>query len=131
MLELQKLQITSIKIEITNIIRVENKVYRTLPELKGVANIIPSQSTIISFLLLNVSNNSLEIKNIIAIKDNLYKDVFETLKKVSSSTKEEINDLLKKFIEYLHNNDENLAKLAIFNYQFENINLFLMEPKEL
>ena len=39
-------------------------------------------------------------------------------------TKEEIDELLKNFTEYLNNDDDSLAKLAILHYQFESIHPF-------
>ncbi len=39
-------------------------------------------------------------------------------------TKEEIDDLLKNFTEYLNNDDDSLAKMAVLHYQFESIHPF-------
>ncbi|MGP1439058.1 MAG: Fic family protein, partial [Treponema sp.] len=43
---------------------------------------------------------------------------------IPPQTKEEIDDLLKNFTEYLNNDDDSLAKLAILHYQFESIHPF-------
>lgn len=189
MSELEKLPIDSKKIETINILKEENKALRLLAELKGIANVIPSQSILINAVVLKESKDSSEIENIITTKDELYKAISETAKKVDPATKEvmfyrealytgfvevkkhdfisindiiniqkvlvqnnagirtlpgtklindstkeviyippqtkeEINELLKNFTEYLNNDNDSLAKLAILHYQFESIHPF-------
>ncbi len=189
MSELEKLPINSKKVETINILKEENKALRLLAELKGIANVIPSQSILINAVVLKESKDSSEIENIITTKDELYKAISETAKKVDPATKEvmfyrealytgfvevkkhdfisindiiniqkvlvqnnagirtlpgtklindstkeviyippqtkeEINELLKNFTEYLNNDNDSLAKLAILHYQFESIHPF-------
>ena len=189
MTELQKLPIDSSKTETIKILKAENKAVKMLAELKGCANLIPNQSILINAVVLQESKDSSEIENIITTKDNLYKAVSETVKKIDSATKEvmfyrealytgfyqlkehdfisindivqiqkvlvqndagirtlpgtklvndttnevvytppqtkeEIDELLKNFTEYLNNEDDSLSKLAILHYQFESIHPF-------
>lgn len=189
MTELQKLPIDSSKTETIKILKAENKAVKALAELKGYANLIPNQSILINAVVLQESKDSSEIENIITTKDDLYKAVSETVKKIDSATKEvmfyrealytgfnqlkehnfisindivqiqkvlvqndagirtlpgtklvndttnevvytppqtreEIDELLKNFTEYLNNEDDSLTKLAILHYQFESIHPF-------
>lgn len=189
MSELQKLPVDAKKIETINILKAENKAAKALAELKGVANLIPNQSVLINAVVLQEAKDSSEIENIITTKDELYKAISETVKKVDSATKEvmfyrealykgfkqikehgfisitdivniqkvlvqndagirtlpgtklindrtnevvytppqtkeEIYELLKNFVEYLNNDDDTLAKLAVLHYQFESIHPF-------
>lgn len=189
MTELQKLPIDSAKTETIKILKAENKAIKMLAELKGCANLIPNQSILINAVVLQESKDSSEIENIITTKDELYKAVSETTKKIDSATKEvmfyrealytgfnqlkehdfisindiiqiqkilvqndagirtllgtklvndatneviytppqtkeEINELLKNFTDYLNNEDDSLSKLAILHYQFESIHPF-------
>ena len=140
-------------------------------------------------VVLQESKDSSEIENIITTKDELYKAVSETTKKIDAATKEvmfyrealyegfnqlkehdfisindviniqkilvqnnagirtlpgtklvndttnevvytppqtkeEIDELLKNFTEYLNNQDDSLIKLAVLHYQFESIHPF-------
>ena len=183
MTELEKLPIEAKKIETINILKAENKASKTLAELKGIANVIPNQSILLNTIVLQESKDSSEIENIITTKDELYKAVSDTIKKIDPSTKEvmfyrealytgfkelkkcefisinniiniqkiivqnnagirtlpgtklvnektnevvyippqtkeEIDELLKNFTEYLNNEDDTLAKLAVLHYQF-------------
>ena len=88
MTELQKLPIDSSKTETIKILKAENKAVKMLAELKGCANLIPNQSILINAVVLQESKDSSEIENIITTKDNLYKAVSETVKKIDSATKE-------------------------------------------
>ena len=189
MSELQKLPVDSKKIETINILKAENKAAKALAELKGIANLIPNQSILINAVVLQEAKDSSEIENIITTKDELYKAISETVKKVDSAakevmfyrealykgfnqikkhdfisitdivniqkvlvqndagirtlpgtklindrtnevvytppqTKEEIDELLKNFVEYLNNDDDTLTKLAVLHYQFESIHPF-------
>ena len=189
MTELQKLPIDSAKTETIKILKAENKAIKMLAELKGCANLIPNQSILINAVVLQESKDSSEIENIITTKDELYKAVSETTKKIDSATKEvmfyrealytgfnqlkehdfisindiiqiqkilvqndagirtlpetklvndatneviytppqtkeEIDELLKNFTDYLNNEDDSLSKLAILHYQFESIHPF-------
>ena len=189
MTELQKLPIDSSKTETIKILKAENKAVKMLAELKGCANLIPNQSILINAVVLQESKDSSEIENIVTTKDELYKAVAETVKKIDSATKEvmfyrealytgfnqlkehdfisindivqiqkvlvqniagirtlpgtklvndrtneivytppqtkeEIYDLLKNFTEYLNNQEDTLAKLAVLHYQFESIHPF-------
>ena len=189
MTELQKLPIDSSKTETIKILKAENKAVKALAELKGCANLIPNQSILINAVVLQESKDSSEIENIITTKDELYKAVSETAKKIDAATKEvmfyrealytgfnqlkehdfisindivqiqkvlvqndagirtlpgtklvndttnevvytppqtreEIDELLKNFTEYLNNEDDSLTKLAILHYQFESIHPF-------
>ena len=189
MFELSKLPIDSKKIETINILKAETRAAKTLAELKGIANIIPNQMILINAIVLQESKDSSGIENIITTKDELYKAVSETAKKIDSATKEvmfyrealysgfyqlkahdfisindivniqkilvqndagirtlpgtklvndrtneivytppqtkqEIDELLKNFTDYLNNADDTLAKLAVLHYQFESIHPF-------
>lgn len=189
MSKLKKLPIESTKTETINILKAENKAAKALAELKGIANLIPNQSILINAIVLQESKDSSEIENIITTKDDLYKAVSETVKKIDPATKEvmfyrealytgfnqvkqydfisinhivniqkileqndagirttpetklvndrtnevvyvppqikeEIDELLKNFTEYLNNDDDTLAKLAVLHYQFESIHPF-------
>lgn len=189
MTELQKLPIDSSITETIKILKAENKAVKMLAELKGCANLIPNQSILINAVVLQESKDSSEIENIITTKDELYKAVSETAKKIDAATKEvmfyrealytgfnqlkehdfisindivqiqkvlvqndagirtlpgtklvngttnevvytppqtkeEIDELLTNFTEYLNNDDDSLAKLAILHYQFESIHPF-------
>ena len=88
MFELQKLPVDSEKIETISILRAENKATRVLAELKGIAKVIPNQSILINAIVLQESQDSSKIENIITTKDDLYKAVSETVKKADSATKE-------------------------------------------
>ena len=88
MTELQKLPIDSSKTETIKILKAENKAVKMLAELKGCANLIPNQSILINAVVLQESKDSSEIENIITTKDDLYKAVSETVKKIDSATKE-------------------------------------------
>lgn len=189
MFELSKLPVDSKKIETINILKAETRAAKTLAELKGIANIIPNQMILINAIVLQESKDSSGIENIITTKDELYKAVSETAKKIDSATKEvmfyrealysgfyqlkahdfisindivniqkilvqndagirtlpgtklvndrtneivytppqtkqEIDELLKNFTDYLNNADDTLAKLAVLHYQFESIHPF-------
>lgn len=189
MSRLSKLPIDSKKTETINILKAENKASKALAELKGIANLIPNQSILINAVVLQESKDSSEIENIITTKDELYKAVSETARKMDAATKEvmfyreslytgfnqlkehdfisindivniqkvlvqndagirtlpgtklvndttnevvytppqtkeEIDELLKNFTEYLNNEDDSLSKLAILHYQFESIHPF-------
>ena len=189
MFELSKLPVDSKKIETINILKAETRAAKTLAELKGIANIIPNQMILINAIVLQESKDSSGIENIITTKDELYKAVSETAKKIDSATKEvmfyrealysgfyqlkehdfisindivniqkilvqneagirtlpgtklvndrtneivytppqtkqEIDELLKNFTDYLNNSDDTLAKLAVLHYQFESIHPF-------
>ena len=87
MTELQKLPIDSSKTETIKILKAENKAVKALAELKGCANLIPNQSILINAVVLQESKDSSEIENIITTKDDLYKAVSETVKKIDSATK--------------------------------------------
>ena len=189
MFELSKLPVDSKKIKTINILKAEIKAAKALAELKGIANVIPNQSILINAIVLQESKDSSGIENIITTKDELYKAVSETAKKIDSATKEvmfyrealytgfyqlkehdfisindivniqkilvqndagirtlpgtklvndrtneivytppqtkqEIDELLKNFTDYLNNSDDTLAKLAVLHYQFESIHPF-------
>ncbi len=189
MFELSKLPVDSKKIETINILKAETRAAKTLAELKGIANVIPNQMILINAIVLQESKDSSGIENIITTKDELYKAVSETAKKIDSATKEvmfyrealysgfyqlkehdfisindivniqkilvqneagirtlpgtklvndrtneivytppqtkqEIDELLKNFTDYLNNSDDTLAKLAVLHYQFESIHPF-------
>lgn len=186
---LPKLPIDVSKTETIKILKAEIKASKALAELKGIANLIPNQSILINAIVLQESKDSSEIENIITTRDDLYKAVSETAKKVDAATKEvmfyrealytgfnqlrkhgfisindivviqealvqndaglrtlpgtklvndktdevvytppqskeEIDELLKNFTEYLNNDDDTLGKLAILHYQFESIHPF-------
>lgn len=186
---LPKLPIDVSKTETIKILKAEIKASKALAELKGIANLIPNQSILINAIVLQESKDSSEIENIITTRDDLYKAVSETAKKVDAATKEvmfyrealytgfnqlrkhgfisindivviqealvqndaglrtlpgtklmndktdevvytppqskeEIDELLKNFTEYLNNDDDTLEKLAILHYQFESIHPF-------
>lgn len=189
MTTLPKLPIDVSKTETIKILKAENKASKALAELKGIANLIPNQSILINAIVLQESKDSSEIENIVTTRDNLYKAVSETVKKLDAATKEvmfyrealytgfnqlrkhgfisindivviqkalvqndaglrtlpgtklvndktdevvytppqskeEIDELLKNFTEYLNNDDDTLEKLAILHYQFESIHPF-------
>lgn len=189
MAALEQLPVSKEKTETIAILKAESKAARALAELKGIANIIPNQSILINAIVLQESQDSSEIENIITTRDDLYKAVSETVQKVNPATKEvmfyrealytgynrlkerklisisdivtiqsvlvqseqgfrtlpgtelvndkthevvytppqdkkEIEDLMQNFTEYLNNDDDTLAKLAVLHYQFESIHPF-------
>ena len=88
MSELQKLPVDPKKTETITILKAENKASKALAELKGIAHVIPNQSILINAVVLQESQDSSEIENIITTKDELYKALSETVKKVDSAAKE-------------------------------------------
>lgn len=88
MSKLQKLPVDPKKTETITILKAESKASKALAELKGIAQVIPNQSILINAVVLQESQDSSEIENIITTKDELYKALSETVKKVDSATKE-------------------------------------------
>lgn len=76
------------KLETIRILKAERDAVSELSELKGIANLIPNQSILINAIVLQESQDSSEIENIITTKDNLYKAVSETTSKIDAATKE-------------------------------------------
>lgn len=76
------------KIETINILKAECDAVSALSELKGIANLIPNQSILINAIVLQESQDSSKIENIITTKDDLYKALSETASKIDASTKE-------------------------------------------
>lgn len=76
------------KLETIKILKAERDAVAVLSELKGIANLIPNQSILINAIVLQESQDSSEIENIITTKDDLYKAVSETVSKIDASTKE-------------------------------------------
>ena len=76
------------KLETINILKAERDAVSALSELKGIANLIPNQSILINAIVLQESQDSSGIENIITTKDDLYKAVSETILRVNASTKE-------------------------------------------
>lgn len=76
------------KLETIKILKAEREAVAVLSELKGIANLIPNQSILINAIVLQESQDSSEIENIITTKDDLYKAVSETVSKIDASTKE-------------------------------------------
>lgn len=76
------------KLETVNILKAERDALSALSELKGIANLIPNQSILINAIVLQESQDSSEIENIITTKDNLYKALSETALNADPSTKE-------------------------------------------
>jgi len=187
--KLENLPVGSKKIDTINILKAENRTLRILAELKGIANIIPSQFILTDAIVLHESKDSSEIENIVTTQDELYRAIAETVTEVDPATKEvmfyrealyagfnalkehgyisindiieiqknlvqndagirtlpgtklindhtnevvyippqtkeEIDSYLKNFTEYLNNDDDSLAKLAVLHYQFESIHPF-------
>nr|WP_280113289.1 Fic/DOC family N-terminal domain-containing protein [Salinispira pacifica] len=69
-------------------LKAENQAVSAISELKGIANIIPNQSILINAIVLQESKDSSEIENIITTRDELYKAVSVTTKKIDPATKE-------------------------------------------
>jgi len=88
MLELQTLPMNLPKIETDNVLKEEGKALRLLGELKGLANVLPNQSILMTAVVLKESKDSSEIENIVTTKDELYKAISETATKVDPATKE-------------------------------------------
>jgi hypothetical protein len=65
----------------------ESAARSAIAELKGIANIIPNQSILINAIVLQESQDSSEVENIITTKDKLYQAISAS-KAVDSETKE-------------------------------------------
>lgn len=76
------------RIETIAVLRQENKAVAALAELKGLANIIPNQSILVSAIALQEAKDSSEIENIITTKDELYQAISSTQKKYNPEIKE-------------------------------------------
>jgi Fic family protein len=63
---------------------------RALAELKGVANLLPSQDILINTISLSEARSSSEIENIITTQDELYKALIADNAKIDSASKEVI-----------------------------------------
>lgn len=76
------------KTETVEILRTENRAVSAISELKGIANIIPNQGILMNAIVLQEAKDSSEIENIITTRDELYKAVSVTTKRVDPATKE-------------------------------------------
>ena len=88
MFELQYLPFESAKMETYNVLKAEIHASRALSELKGIANVIPSQFLLVNSIVLQESKNSSEIENIVTTQDELYRGLSETATTIDPATKE-------------------------------------------
>jgi len=86
--ELPKLPPPLKEIETINILKQENRSRSALAELKGIAKIIPNQFILINAIILQESQDSSEIENIVTTQDELYKAMSASQKIIKPSTKE-------------------------------------------
>ena len=79
------------KVETIRILRQTNKSTAALAELKGIARSIPNQTMLINAIVLQEAKDSSEIENIITTQDELYKALIVNKTNISPEIKEVVN----------------------------------------